>query len=609
MGETLANNITKEAQVPHSFEVYLSDSPVEEGEVVGAVNEPFHIVIGKTANKISFAKLLIEDGDVASQDFPISNEDQYAPGKFITIKMGDVNGMETAFKGIIVKHGIKIKKNRKLHLTIDCRDNAVAATTQTKSKYFAEDTLDSDAFKELLNEYKKGANQLIDVSGIEDTTVAHEGLVQYNTTDWDFIVKRANAAGQLVFTNNGVLTTITPTVEAEEEYTLLFGDELLEFEAEIDVRSQFKEVILNAWDSSKQEIGTEELAKLAGIDLDKPGDLSNEDLSALLNANGLNINYPGQLVADDLKNYVKTELIKSKLARIRGRVSFVESTLINPGKTIKLEGVGNRFNGLTYITGARYEFTNNVWTTNLQFGLSRDWCESSMKEVDRTMNRIPEMSGLHIGTVTRLDDPSGEDRVKVRIPVIDPESEGVWAKMSRTDAGEHRGMFFLPELDDEVLVGFLGCDPRYPMIVGMLNSSAKPAPVAALEKDNLKGYYSKEGSRVEFDDKNRTIKIQTLSEEEAGSLDNFRSEPPDPVKNNTILIDDKEGTILVQDKNSNYIKFSDEEILIFGDKRITLEAPEVIINASKKLETDTGKSTFHASGETKITGALINLNP
>lgn len=609
MGETLANNITKEAQVPHSFEIYLSDSPVEEGDVVGEVNQPFHIVIGKMANKIAYAKLLIEDGDVASQDFPLSNEDLYAPGKFITIKMGDVNGMETAFKGMIVKHGIKIKKNRKLHLTIDCRDNAVAATTQTKSKYFAENTLDSDAFKEILNEYKKGADQLIDVSGIEDTNVEHEGLVQYNTTDWDFIVKRANAAGQLVYTDNGIITTVTPTVAAAEDYTLLFGDELLEFEAEMDAKTQFKEVILNAWDSSKQEIGTEELGTIAGVDLDKPGDLSNEDLSALLNGKGLNINYPGQLVAEDLKNFVKTELIKSKLARIIGRVSFVESTLVEPRKTMKLDGVGNRFNGLTYITGVRYEFSKNIWTTNLQFGLSRDWSESITKETDRIMNIIPEMSGLHIATVTRLDDPSGEDRVKVRIPVIDPKSEGVWAKMSRTDAGKHRGMFFLPELDDEVLVGFLGCDPRYPMIVGMLNSSAKPAPVAAKDKDNLKGYYSKGGSRVEFNDVDRTIKIQTLCEEEGGSLEDFRSGEPNLEKNNTILIDDAEGTILVRDKNGNFIKFSDTEMHIFGKKKVRIEAEEVVIEAATKLETNTGKSILHAGGETKITGSPINLNP
>lgn len=609
MNETLANNITKEAQVPHSFEIYLSDSPSDEGDVVSAVNEPFHIVIGKMANKIAYAKLLIEDGDVASQDFPISNEDQYAPGKFITIKMGDVNGMETAFKGMIVKHGIKIKKNRKLHLTIDCRDNAVAATTQTKSKYFAEKTLDSDAFKELLGEYKNGNNALIDVSGIEDTDVEHEGLVQYNSTDWDFIVKRANAAGQLVYTDNGVFTTVTPTVAGSADYTLLFSDELLEFEAEIDAKSQFKEVVLNAWDSSKQEINTEELSSLTGIDLEKPGDLTNKDLSVLFNDGGLNINYSGHLVAGDLKNFVKTELIKSKLARVRGRVSFVESTLVIPRKTIELKGVGNRFNGLTYVTGARYEFSKNIWTTNLQFGLSRDWCESNTKDVDRTKYRIPEMSGLHIGTVTRLDDETGEDRIKVRIPVIDAESEGVWAKMARPDAGEHRGMFFLPELDDEVLVGFLGCDPRYPMIVGMLNSSAKPAPVGALEKDNLKGYYSKAGSRVEFDDKKRTLKIQTLSEGEAGSLDDFRSGEPELEKNNTILIDDKEGTILIQDKNKNFIKFSADEVHIFGDKRIKLESKEVIIKATTKLETDTKKSILHSSGETKMTGSPINLNP
>lgn len=610
MPETLENNITRKDAAAHKVEVYLSDLPSEEGSPISDLYKPFHVVIGKFANKIAFAKIAFQDGEVSKQEFAVSDADDFVPGKFITLKMGDVKNVETVFKGIIVKHGIKVRKGRKSLLTIDCRDVATRMAVSTKSKYFSENTTDADAIKEIVAEYKHGGKALIKTDRVEDTTVEHEGLVQYNSTDWDFVLKRANAAGQLVYTDNGSLVTITPTIANTPDFTLEYGDQLIEFEAEMDARTQFSEVLLKTWDSSKQELLEEELKNLTGLKLDEQGNLPNEDLAKITNEEGLHIFYPGQLNAGDQKNLVKAELIKSKLARILGRACFAGSTLVSPCKTLELKGVGKRFNGLTYITGVRHEFVENTWKTDIQFGLTRAWLEeNNQSNLDLTKSQLPEMSGLHIGIVVQVDDESGEDRVKVNIPVIDPTGEGVWARMARPDGGEHRGLFFLPEEKDEVLVGFLNGDPRYPMILGMLNSSAKPAPVGAKDKDNLKGYYSKIGSRVEFDDEKRTLKIQTLSEKEGKKLEDFRSGEPKLEKNNSFILDDKEGTILIQDKNKNYIKFSKDEILIFGDKKITLQSKEIMIKADNKIDTDTKKATFHSSMETKITGTPINLNP
>ncbi|MDG1331962.1 MAG: type VI secretion system tip protein VgrG [Crocinitomicaceae bacterium] len=608
MSGTLANNITKTEQAPHAYKIYVSDTVGDKGEPISDAYPVGSILVLKPANKIAFAKVVIGDGAVAQQDFTISNTDDFAPGKYITIEMGDANGQLPLFKGVIVKHGIKIKKKKNSVLTIDCRDVASKMTTQCRSKYFVEDTADHDAFTEIIEEYKDGTNQLMDTA-LEDINVSQENLVQYDCTDWEFILKRANAAGQLVYTNNGTVTTVVPTIKGTADYTVEYGDIIEEFEAEMDARNQYDEINLKVWDSSKQEIIEENLDTLTGIDLDKPGNLSNSDLSDVANSEGLLLDYPGAMIAEEVTNYLKAELIKSKLSRIRGQVSFTSATLVEPRSTIELKGVGDRFNGNTYVTGVRYEFSKSVWTTNLQFGLDRDWQKDTLSKDDGKANRIPQMFGLHIGIVTRLDDESGEDRVKVRIPSIDAESEGAWAKISRPDAGEYRGFFHLPEVDDEVLVGFLNCDPRYPMIMGMLNSSAKPAPVEAKDKENLKGYYSKEGSRLEFDDKLRTIKMQTLSSGESGKLEDFRSGKPELEKNNTILMDDEKGEILIRDKNSNYIKFSSEEIFIEGAKKITLKAPKIMLEAEETLETKADSSIIFSDKETKIQGTPINLNP
>lgn len=605
MGETLANNLTKKTQARHSVAIFISDSPSQEGDAISSVYSVSHVVVNRTANKIAYAKIQIEDGIVAQHDFPISNSTDFAPGKFITLKMGDINEMETIFKGVIIKHGVKIKKFRNSVLTLDCRDVIIKTTTLRKNKYFPDKTTDTDAFKSILGEYSPAFDL-----DLEDIETEHEGLVQYNCTDWDYILRRSASVGQLIYTDCGVFKSITPTIESTPAFTLEWGDTIVEFEAEIDARSQFANVNLSAWDSSKQELLEEELGELSGIELEKPGNITSNDLSQIFNEDGLKINYPGQLLAAEMKSLVKAELIKSKLSRIRGRVSFSEPTIVPVNSTIELKGVGERFNGLTYVCGVQYEFSKNMWTTNLQFGLERDWYEQfNFKNDDPTQNQIPKMAGLHIGIVTALVDELGEDRIKVRVPTIDLEGEGIWARMARSDAGEHRGHFYLPELDDEVLIGFLGGDPRYPMIVGMLNSSAKPAPVEAKEEDNLKGYYSKIGARLEFDDKKRTVKLQSLSSSESDKLADLRSAEPELEKNNTIVLDDDKGTILIQDKNKNYILFGSDEILIFGDKKITLESKEINIKASSKLVTDTGKSELVSSGETKIQGSTINLNP
>ena len=83
--------------------------------------------------------------------------------------------------------------------------------------------------------------------------------------------------------------------------------------------------------------------------------------------------------------------------------------------------------------------------------------------------------------------PDGEDRVQVRVPVINSQDDGLWARVATLDAGENRGSFFRPEIGDEVVLGFLNDDPRDPIILGMLNSSAKPAPITASIRLSRKG--------------------------------------------------------------------------------------------------------------------------
>src|SRR3954463_3843578 len=81
------------------------------GEAISKIYGIVSIVVNKEINKISSANIIIQDGSASKQDFEISNEDTFIPGKEIEILAGYHSDESTIFKGIIIKHGIKIRSN------------------------------------------------------------------------------------------------------------------------------------------------------------------------------------------------------------------------------------------------------------------------------------------------------------------------------------------------------------------------------------------------------------------------------------------------------------------------------------------------------------------
>ena len=62
--------------------------------------------------------------------------------------------------------------------------------------------------------------------------------------------------------------------------------------------------------------------------------------------------------------------------------------------------------------------------------------------------------GVTVGVVTNNQDPDGLGRVKVRFPWLSDDDESFWARVVTPMAGNGRGLYLLPEVDDEVLVAF-----------------------------------------------------------------------------------------------------------------------------------------------------------
>src|SRR5262249_41263364 len=151
------------------------------------------------------------------------------PGTEIEIQLGYRSQNATVFRGIVVRHGVRARPSGSL-LLVECKDVAVRLTQGAKSAYFV-DKKDSEIIEEVLQ--ARGLD-----SDVADTGVSLEAVVQVESTDWDFILCRAEANGRLVGVVDGTVTVKAPDAEAEPALSVGFGSTLLELDVEMDARVQ-----------------------------------------------------------------------------------------------------------------------------------------------------------------------------------------------------------------------------------------------------------------------------------------------------------------------------------------------------------------------------------
>jgi Rhs element Vgr protein len=554
------------------------------GEVLPTSLEVTGITVLKEVNRIPMAKLVILDGDPAEQDFEVSNEDWFVVGNKIEIFMGDLNDELLIFKGFIVKLQMIVRENA-THLEVDCRDAVYRMTLHRQSRFF-ENKTDSNLAERILAEYNIN-------NKITSTPYRHPQIVQYDVTDWDFVIMRMDFNGMLTIVEDGTFKAAPPDFEQEVSLNLEYGATVIEFDGELEVRNQFEQVITRSWDPATQ--------KIIEVDASEPNIQHNGNLSGkeIASANRppteraaqqraaqeqpatIVHRHGGRVATDELQTWANARLLKDRLSRTRGRVQFEGFNGVKPGDIITLGGFGDRFNGPVYVAGVRQELYEGTWLTDVEFGLSPEWFAAKVKiEAPPAAGMLAGVHGLQAGVVTQIEgDPDQEHRIRVRYPIVDDQDPGIWARVATLDAGSGRGTVFRPEVRDEVIVGFINNDPRDPVVLGMLQSSGKAAPFAATRENNEKGYVSRSGIRLVFhDEENKSaIELKTPS-------------------GNQLLISDENQGITLSDQHGNTIRM---------DKNgISLNSPTAVkINAEKgELESHSRNLSIVFTGEASLSG-------
>jgi Rhs element Vgr protein len=550
------------------------------------------MAITQEVNSVSNAILILFDGDVSKEDFELSSDPNFAPGKELEIEIGHGPETEPVFKGIIVRHEIRFSSKGASSLYLEVKHKAVKMTHLRNTKHFL-DKKDGDILEVMIKDHDLDA----EVDG--DFDVTHERMIQYNISDWDFMVLRAEANGKVVVTDENKVIVATPKVVDADNPFAKFGTNVYQLETVSEGRDQFKAGSAISWDHSSQKI-LDQKAKDASAK--SPGQPESADIAENFGAAEFRLRHPGELGDNELVQWSSGKLLRSSLSKVRGRVQLLGDAALKAGGSIKLEGFSKAFNGSAFIGGIRHSVNHGLWLTDVDLGLDEGAYASKVPDIfePAASGLLAPMRGLQIGTVQEIkNDPQGFFRVQVKMPMVDDSEDGIWCRVAHPDAGASHSVFWQPQVGDEVVLGFLNEDPRHAIILGSLhNSDANKPPIEGNDEYRLRGIVTPEGLKFTFNDDDKSVILETP----AGKK---------------ISVDEKEGVIRLEDENKNKIEMSKDGITIESGKDIIIKAKGDVTVEGVNIE-QSAQAQFKAEGTAGIEvsssanavlkGAMVQIN-
>jgi Rhs element Vgr protein len=410
------------------------------------------------------------------------------------------------------------------------------------------------------------------------------------------MISRLDVNGMICLINNGQLTAIKPALDKDPKLDLTYGADILEFHADMDARIQTKTIRTFTWDFANQQV---QMVESEDPDVTEEGEFSSSSLAAVSSQN-LEMRTSAAMTQDEQQALSNAKKLRQALSKIKAKIKYQGINTVLPGDFINIIGAGKNFNGKAFVSAILHEYTEGDWMTEATLGWNEQFFAEQINPFHpaSAMGQSSSIQGLQTGIVTDIEDENGQYRVKIRLPLVNENDEGVYARVATLDAGDNRGTFFRPEENDEVIVGFMNDDPRHPVILGMLHSSAKSAPVEPESGNPKKGYQSRSGIKMFFDDDKKSIRIET-----PGSR--------------VFELNDDESSITVQDGNGNKMVMdsggvsieSGSDLNIKAQKSISISAPQISLKADATMTVEgSGSAGFSSNGLTEIKGSIVKIN-
>lgn len=521
----------------------------------------------------------------------------------------DSNVVENVFKGEIVSEEPDLGPS---HATIVVRayDKAHRLNRDRKNRTF-KDVTAADIVSKVAGDNGLTAQA---TSTPDKFDVVQQGM----ETDWALLSRLALMYNYELFVDDEKLV-FQESGTGNGEVTLTYTDELTAFRPRVTGVGAVDKVTVRGWDAKAKQVVTGTAGK-SDVKLrsgSKAAD-ANKNSGSNLGASGA-----GTFISDSgpLTQAEATSLAKSAINRLASASTEAEGEAygdpkLKSGVVADIQGVGSRFKGkytLSAVTHSYRASTGYMTAFSINGTAARGLLDLFAPRQQRDWG-----TQLAIGIVTDNKDPEKMGRVKVKVPVLADDVETWWARVLTPSAGPSRGVYMLPAVNDEVVLGFENGDTRRPYVIGSLfNGVDKPLPdMVSGQPDGKHGNYMLAS----------TEKLLTTSEKET----EFKSKKPMLLESKDTLKvhSDKKMTIEVNNadlemtasnikgKATQSLTFeANSSISIKGTGSVTVEssasltvkAPSVTVEAQGQLTLKGAQVGITGSAMVNISGGLINL--
>ena len=310
---------------------------------------------------------------------------------------------------------------------------------------------------------------------LDDSGAPHDYVFQENQTNMELLRERAARNGFELFVQDGKLNFRKP--KQDQALELHWLKELTSFQVRVTSAEQVSEVEVRGWDYKQKQSIVATRSKgniLTKTDYGEGHKTSSAFQGKPSSAKLIVVDQPitkmqhAEKMAQALFDELSDEFVHAD-ADAQGNPE------IRPGRVVKISGEAmGKYKGNYYITETHHVFSERVYKTSFSV---RGLRGGDLLSLLSPPTRLQPGQTLLIGKVTNNDDPDGLGRVRVKFPTLTEEHESQWARVVAMGAGPGRGFDCLPEIDDEVLVGFEHGDIHRPFILGGLWNGQDSPPV------------------------------------------------------------------------------------------------------------------------------------
>ena len=433
---------------------------------------------------------------------------------------------------------------------------------------------DSDVVKKIVKEMG------IATGTIANSGVPYEYLFQENQTNMEFLRARAYRVGFELYVKDNKLNFCPPKTQGKLD--LVWRKDVNSFRVKVSSTEQVDSVEVRGWDYQKKKAIVAKAKKEQLITKNQHGSgkkVSNKFRSTpkvTVVDRPVFSNAEADKIAQGFYNRLAGEHICAD-ARAEGNPE------IQVGKVVKFSEIG-KYDGEYYITETRHLYDRRIYTTNFTV---RGLKGGNLLELLSPSKPLKPAQTFLVGIVTDNNDPKKWGRVKVKLPTLTEDHASNWARVVGIGAGKNRGFDCLPEVNDEVLVGFEHGDIHRPYIIGGV-WNGRDAPPESVTNSIV-------NNKVRL----RTLKTRT------GHTFQFVEEDKGKTKAGVYLKTSKGHQVNLNDARQKIeIKTKGGHEIIMDDRGKTIDIKSTA-NLSIKAR---GNIEIKASGIITIKGAQIHLN-